>query len=355
MLQRKTLRTLTRLFTSSLVPLLTPPAKPKKRKASAKAKPKPAARAQAPLAPFARSAPLAKALVPPSAADGRWTSGRAITGGGTRRFRLFVPPGRRLGEQVPLMVMLHGCDQNAEDFVASTRMHQLAAREGFAVLYPEQDRLANVNGCWNWFDTRNGRGHAEAALIMRAIDQACLYGADRTRVAIAGLSAGASMAALVVTRYPDRFQAVAMHSGVPPGTARSGLGALSAMYGHGNTKPLEADAVAMAAHWPALLVVHGGADRVVTPGNAEAAVNAWAEAAGARPRPARTVQRGQRHPMLVTDYRVRGRTVATLVQIPKLGHAWSGGTASQSYSDPQGPDASRLIWAFVQRQFARTA
>ncbi len=351
MLQRKTLRTLTRLFTSSLVPLLRPPATPKKRKASAK--PKPATRAKAPPAPptpSARSTPPIKA---PSAAEGRWTSGRAITGGGTRRFRLFVPPGLRLGEQVPLMVMLHGCDQNAEDFVASTRMHQLAAREGFAVLYPEQDRMANVNGCWNWFDTRNGRGHAEAALIMRAIDQAFLYGADRTRVAIAGLSAGASMAALVVTRYPDRFQAVAMHSGVPPGTARSGLGALSAMYGHGNTKPLDADAVAMAAHWPALLVVHGGADRVVTPGNAEAAVNAWAEAAGARAQAPRTVQRGKRHAMHITDYRVRRRTVATLVEIPKLGHAWSGGPASQAYSDPQGPDASRLIWAFVQRQFAR--
>ncbi len=355
MIQRKTLKTLTRLFTSGFAPLLKATAPPRKRAAAKK----PAARAK----PVVRAAPLAwpKAPAPAKAAparkaasaasDGRWISGRAMTGGGTRRFRLFVPAGRRFGEQVPLMVMLHGCDQHAEGFVASTRMHQIAAREGFAVLYPDQDRLANAHGCWNWFDTRNGRGHVEAAVIMRAIDQACLYGADRTRVAIAGLSAGASMAALVVTRYPDRFQAVAMHSGVPPGTARTGLGALSAMYGHGNTKPLDADAAAMAAHWPALLVVHGGADTIVKPSNGVAAVQAWAEAAGAKPGAPRAVQRGQRMAMQVTDYRARRRLVATLVEIPQLGHAWSGGAASQAYGDPQGPDASRLIWAFASRQF----
>jgi poly(hydroxyalkanoate) depolymerase family esterase len=367
MIQRKTLKTLTRLFTSSLKPLLTPsaPAPKRKKRAAAKpaarakpvpwatllAQPKTSARAK-PAA--SRTAPkLAPAFAAPSAsaAGGRWVSGRAVTAGGTRRYRLFIPAGRAFGQAVPLMVMLHGCDQNAEAFVASTRMHQIAAREGFAVLYPEQDRMANVNGCWNWFDTRNGRGHVEAALIMRAIDQACLYGADRTRVAIAGLSAGASMATLVVTRYPDRFQAVAMHSGVPPGTARTGLGALSAMYGHGNTKPLDADAAAMAAHWPALLVVHGGADTVVKPSNGLAAVQAWAEAAGARAGAPRAVQRGQRLAMQVTDYRARRRLVASLVEIPRLGHAWSGGPASQTYSDPQGPDASRLIWAFAQRQF----
>ena len=87
-----------------------------------------------------------------------------------------------------------------------------AARERFMVLYPEQDRLANAQGCWNWFDTTSGRAMTEVALILRAIDQVCLlYPADRERVAIAGLSAGASMAALVVTRHPERFKALAMH------------------------------------------------------------------------------------------------------------------------------------------------
>jgi len=33
---------------------------------------------------------------------------------------------------------------------------------------PEQDRLANVLGCWNWFDIRSGWAYGEAALIPSA-------------------------------------------------------------------------------------------------------------------------------------------------------------------------------------------
>ncbi len=92
------------------------------------------------------------------------------------------------------MVMLHGCAQDAQSFAASTRMNVVAARERFLVLYPEQDRLSNPQGCWNWFDTQSGRAKGEAASIMLAIDQVCvLYSADRDRVAVAGMSAGASM------------------------------------------------------------------------------------------------------------------------------------------------------------------
>lgn len=277
---------------------------------------------------------------------GTWTPGVAMGATGMRRFRIYRPPGIAFGERLPLMVMLHGCGQDATRFALSTRMNQLAAKERFLVLYPEQDRIANSQGCWNWFATDNGRAFAEAALIMNAIDQACLlHPGDRTRVAVAGLSAGASMAALLVARHPDRFKAVVMHSGIPPGTAHSGLSALGAMHGHRYTPPLEE------ANWPPLLVVHGAADPVVSPQNGQAAVRVWAEAAEAQAGTERRVQRGQRHPMLVTDYKKRGHTVATLVAVDRLAHAWSGGAARQPYSDGQGPDASRMAWAFASRQF----
>ena len=179
--------------------------------------------------------------------SGDWLLGIVVGQGGARRYRLFRPAGVGYGETLPLMVMLHGCHQDARSFAASTRMNVVAARERFLVLYPEQDRLSNPQGCWNWFDTKSGRAYGEAALIMSAIDQVCvLYAADQERVAVAGLSSGASMAALVVTRFPDRFKAVSMHSGIPPGTAHSGLTAVRAMYGRRGTKPLKATATAMA-------------------------------------------------------------------------------------------------------------
>jgi poly(hydroxyalkanoate) depolymerase family esterase len=291
------------------------------------------------------TAPLAtQALLSPG--GGHWTPGVAMGAGGMRRFRIYRPPAMAFGERLPLMVMLHGCGQDANRFALSTRMNHLAARERFLVLYPEQDRIANSQGCWNWFDTDNGRAQKEAALIMNAIDQACLlYAGDSAKVAVAGLSAGASMAALLVARHPERFKAVVMHSGIPPGTAHSSLSALGAMHGRRETPPL------VAANWPPLLVVHGAADHVVSPQNGRAAARVWAEAADAQAGVERLVQRGKRHPMRVTDYKRRGRTVATLVAIDRLAHAWSGGAARQPYSDGQGPDASRMAWAFAARQF----
>ena len=288
------------------------------------------------------------------AAAGRSSTGVALGPVGARRFTVFRPAGIARGERLPLLVMLHGCQQDAAGFALCTRMNTVATRERFIVLYPEQDRLANAQGCWNWFSTRHGRAAGEAALILQAISQVCLlHPVDASRIAVAGLSAGASMAALLASLQPQRFKAVVMHSGIPPGTADSGLSALGAMRGRRRTRPLDASAEAMAADWPALLVIHGSADRVVAPANAQAAVQAWADAAGARASAPRLVQRGQRYPISVTDYRCQGRTVATLALVQGLGHAWSGGGAGQPFADAHGPDAARMVWAFALRQFGK--
>lgn len=281
------------------------------------------------------------------AAAGSWAMGLVVASDGPRRYYLFRPAGVRFGEKLPLLVMLHGCHQDAKVFAESTRMNALAARERFLVLYPEQPRLANALGCWNWFDTPSGRAQSEAAWIMKAIDQVgLLYAADRDRIAVAGLSAGASMAALLATQHAERFRAVVMHSGVPPGMADSTASALGAMRGRG-----EALALVPGSAWPPLLVIHGDADGVVSPRNAGAAVQLWADAAGAMAGEPVQQRRGARHPMTVTHFKRASRTVATLVQIRGMGHAWSGGAAHHRFGDAKGPDASRMVWRFAARQF----
>ena len=306
--------------------------------------------------------PAAKRPAGRVAAD--WIAGIALGPAGARRYRLYRPPGSQAGDALPLLVMLHGCGQDADSFAASTRMNAVAARERFMVLYPMQERLANAQGCWNWFETRSGRAQGEVALIMAAIDQVCaLHRVDRARVAICGLSAGASMAALVALRHPDRFKAVVMHSGVPPGIAQSSASALAAMRGRRiGAQALVASALADAAGLPPLLAIHGDGDHIVAPSNSRQAVLAWALAGSAlapgvgsvpaaRADAGRRVQRGLRHPMRVVDFRRRGRNAVSLVEIERLGHAWSGGAPGQPFSDPGGPDASRLAWAFVAKCF----
>ena len=282
-------------------------------------------------------------------------AGVALTTTGPRRYRLFKPVGVRRNEQLPLLVMLHGCGQDAQAFSTISRMNRIAERERFLVLYPEQDRMANIQGCWNWYDTRSGRAQAEADSIAATLNQICsTQPVDPKRIALAGLSAGAGMAALLAMRHSQRFRAVAMHSGIVPGVAHSSASALSAMAGH-RIKAAAATPLASGTHLPALLVIQGTTDHIVAPSNGSEAARVWAQTEGAQPGVPRTVQRGARYTMNVTDYRTKEKLIATLCEVIGLGHAWSGGAAGQSYSDPKGPDASRMIWTFMSNQFKLNA
>jgi poly(hydroxyalkanoate) depolymerase family esterase len=273
---------------------------------------------------------------------------------GLRRYRLYKPAGLQRGETVPLVVMLHGCAQDAQAMAASTKMNRLAQAERFMVLYPEQDRLSNLQNCWNWYDTRNGRAQREANSIASAVDHIGLtHPVDPKRMAVVGLSAGAGMAGLLAIRQPERFQVVVMHSGVGPGLASSTATALKAMRGRQVTVPLAP--LSPVLHLPALLVIQGNADPIVAPSNGAQAAQRWADHEGAKAGKPRTVQRGKRFAAEITDYRNRGRLVATLCVVKGLGHAWSGGAPGLSYSDPKGPDASRMTWSFIQKQFASSA
>ena len=280
----------------------------------------------------------------PTVDTGHWVLGHALGTAGSRRYRLYRPPAVAASERLPMLVMLHGCGQNAQGFATSTQMNALARKHRFLVLYPEQDRLANPQGCWNWFETRTGRAQAEAASIVHCVDEVLrLYPVDPQRVALAGLSAGASLAALLATRHAQRFSALCMHSGVAPGAARSTATALGAMRGARVAPAL------LAQHLPPLLIVHGRDDTVVSIDNARATAVLWADSQSAQAQPARRLQRGQRYPMEITDYRCGPTLVVRLCQVQGLGHAWSGGRAGQPHSDPKGPDASRLVCAFIAR------
>jgi poly(hydroxyalkanoate) depolymerase family esterase len=187
------------------------------------------------------------------------------------------------------MVMLHGCGQDAEALAASTNINRLAVSKRFLVLYPERERTANPQACGNWYGTRSGRAQREADSIDAAIDQVCLsQPVDPDRIVLAGLSAGASMAALLATRRPQRFRMIAMHSGIAPGVAYSSSTAFMAMRG----RKVAALPLSVGIHLPALLVIHGSIDHIVAASNGAEAARLWAAQVGAKPSRPRIVQRG---------------------------------------------------------------
>lgn len=265
---------------------------------------------------------------------------------GARSYRLYVPAARH--ERMPLVVMLHGCTQTAEDFAAGTGMNALAEVFGCLIAYPTQPSGAHMQNCWNWYRPEDqSRDRGEPALIAGiARDIQRDHGADPSRTYVAGLSAGGAAAAVVAAAYPDVFAAVGVHSGLPVGSARDVVSAFGAMRsgakGRNLTAPLP------------VIVFHGSADATVHPANGPAVL---AQSLAAMPGLKAKVTKGRvpkGHAFKTTTHLdANGRPMAALWEIEGAGHAWAGGAPAGSYTDAKGPSASdEMLRFFLQHQKA---
>ena len=282
-----------------------------------------------------------------------------------RRCRVYIPSTYRQGTPRPLVVMLHGCTQDPEDFARGTRFDEVAEREGLIVLYPEQPSSANQNKCWNWFEpAHQARGRGEPASIVACVEGAAReWSVDRERVYAAGLSAGAAMSSILAATYPDVFAAVGVHSGLQYAAARDVGGAFSAMFGSAPDPERGARDVlrAMGPRKRAMpvIVFHGTGDSTVRPQNGVQVARQFAQVADLAldgrdsdqvpSRPSQT-QNGNTPGGLayaIFDHLgPSGRTWIRRYEVTSMGHAWSGGDRAGSYTDPAGPNASEALWAF---------
>lgn len=306
-----------------------------------------------PAKPRAKKPAAAKPARPPL--PGKWLSLNFATLTTRMRYWLYVPASAHVG--LPLVVMLHGCEQTAASFADGTRMNRAAEKAGYAVLYPQQSVSSHPHRCWKWYDRATQQGGGDAATIAALVKAVVLaWPIDPARIYIAGISAGAAMAHIVALNHPGLFAGLGMHSGPAFGAGHSAVGALGVMQHGVGGRTEEAIAEVLLrqsaqTHLPTI-VIHGDEDAVVRPVNqlqvAQQALHLNGLAGGVEK---------------VTDKAATSRTLAhrirdvcrgrkpmlRIVSIAGLKHAWSGGDARFKFNSAAGPDASKLMLEFFSK------
>jgi poly(hydroxyalkanoate) depolymerase family esterase len=237
--------------------------------------------------------------------------------GNLRQFR-YVPEGLK---NAPLVVVLHGCTQTAAGYDHGAGWSELAARQGFAVLAPEQKAVNNPGTCFDWFNPGDvTRGEGEVASIAAMVeDMVKTHALDPRRVFITGLSAGGAMTAAMLACYPELFAGGAIIAGLPYGAAANVMDAPNVMRNAPHKTPREWGHLARAAShhrggWPRVSIWHGDHDLTVNVGNAQASAAQWADLHGLGLADARqeTVEGGAVH--------LRWGDQLELYTVPGLGH-----------------------------------
>jgi poly(hydroxyalkanoate) depolymerase family esterase len=289
---------------------------------------------------------------------GQLTNGSYTNSSGTLSYELYVPSTYKSGTSMPLVVALHGCTETADVYRQLSGWDTEAENKGFMVLFPQQSSSRNLEDCWNWFEPADmQRGSGEPSIIdgmVTSVEQQ--YSGDTHRVYVAGFSAGGAMANVMAATYPDVFAAVGAgsgceYNGLPcvgapgPVATQTGQEAYQAMGNHARVMPA--------------IVFQGDADDIVNPANAPLIVQEWQVTdnyvevggpSGAIPAsPTSTVNGtsagGQSY--TVTTYGdSHGNELIKYWLVHGMNHAWSGGSNTEQYADPSGPNETAAMYAF---------
>ncbi|HUI19801.1 MAG TPA: PHB depolymerase family esterase [Methylocella sp.] len=267
---------------------------------------------------------------------------------GSRDYKVYVPS-RGTRRERPLILMLHGCSQNSDDFALGTGMNRLAEEFNLFVAYPDQSLGANPSACWNWFKRSDQLRDLGEPSVIAGITRTLMteFEIDPNQVYVAGLSAGGAMAAIMSTTYPELYAAAAIHSGLAYGSASDMASAFAAMRGAAPPAAQGKRHRKSAKSGVRTIVFHGASDRTVYPSNAERILtDARAGLTG--------LVRETQHEGWAGGRAYRRTVIADAHGVPHveywsvegLGHAWSGGNPEGSYTDRRGPDASREMLRF---------
>lgn len=259
---------------------------------------------------------------------------------------------------MPLVVMLHGCTQNAQVFAEGTKMNLLAQQQGFVVLYPQQSISHNLGKCWRWFDLNESQGMAEAHSIMNIIESTIkMHELDPNKVFIAGMSAGAGMASVLAASFPEKIRAVALHSAPVLGKAvdiKSGLSLMKNAFNESDQELISylRDFSHPASQQIPAIIIQGLVDDVVNQSNTMALAKQFLYLNNLALDSKAYITKhhvGSLQEYTHSEYRDNKTAVVEVVKVKNLGHAWSGGDEKHPFNTEDAPLASLMIWNFFKK------
>lgn len=287
---------------------------------------------------------------------------------GVRNFKVYIPAGLSKTKKAPVVVMIHGCEQNAEVFAAGTRIVKWADKEKFIVLLPEQNQEYNPYKCWNWVLPVNNSKYGETQVIVEMLDKVLArYNGDENRVYAAGMSSGASMVNILGNCYPDRFKALASHDGTQFYATKTGMDfADVVLYGASVPAPLAAEygytcsAYSKRPKQMPIIIFHGMNSPLMSPSHAYQVENEFKIFNDLLDNGTRdtsyflskdVVFYPGKNTYGYNKYTMINKAKQALIvryMINDLAHSWSGGDPKYPYNDPKGPDATALIIEFFK-------
>lgn len=304
-----------------------------------------------------------------AAYGGTWAGGTVKNSSGTLGYKLWVPSGYRKDRPRPLVLMLHGCMQTAEDLASISGMNELADKNNFLVAYPEQAAAANPLRCWNWFDPKHqSREAGEPSLIAAVVaDVRSSHSIDSKRVYVVGISAGGAMAVVMVAAYPEIFAGLGVIAGIEykaGTTVQAGLAVMKLAGPDPNQQGLVAFEAIQKSPGRSkkripVIAFQGTKDPYVSPLNTEQLITQWAQTNdylddrkdndSVSIRSPKETKGWVPNGYSFTKYSYYDGAKHLLMEkwlVEDLGHAWPGSRVANQFADPKGPNATAEMWRF---------
>lgn len=240
----------------------------------------------------------------------------------------YVPEGNL--RKVPLVVVLHGCLQDAQEMARLSGWNTLAEQEKFIVLYPQQSAANNLNRCFNWYQPGDAtRNNGEAESIHQMITQALAqHSIDESRIFVTGVSAGGAMSLVMAAAYPESFSAAAPIAGIPYGAADNLSAGLAAMAGNVTLSPeawaekVRSQSPSFSGTYPRVAVFHGVDDNIVKITNASEMAKQWTQLHGLGGVPGTVTESFNGNPKVKrTAWSKSGKEFVVRYDLNGLGHA----------------------------------